>query len=102
MGVRAAMCSSLDNIEGDTGPPALPCVNTGEPQRAEGATSNTPPTACRLRPAYCTREALSGMHRSMGSRERGERSPERPRPWKSGGRGVVVGARESRVHQDKD
>src|SRR5262249_10859735 len=102
MGGRTERCSSLDNIAGDTGQPALPCVDTGEPQRAEGATSNTPPPACRWSPAYGTREALSGRQRSMGSRERGERSPARPRPWKSGGRGGVVGARERRGHERKE
>src|SRR5436309_4300610 len=33
---------------GRTGQPVLPCMPTGEPQRADGAASNTPPTAFRL------------------------------------------------------
>jgi len=40
----------LPDLDGNTGQPDLPCVNTGEPQRADGAARNTPPKAFCLRP----------------------------------------------------
>lgn len=33
----------LSELDGNIGQPDLPYVNTGEPRRADGAASNTPP-----------------------------------------------------------
>jgi len=67
-GVRTEMMNHILIIKGHTGKPDLPCVNAEKPQRAEGASRNTPPTACRLSLTYQTREASLGMLRLMGSR----------------------------------
>src|SRR4029434_4869599 len=63
--------------EGNMDQPVLLHVNVGEPQRADGAKRTTPPPACRLRPTCGTREASPGMSRAMGSKEGGQRLPER-------------------------
>jgi|SRR5207249_2002190 len=68
------------NVTGSVDKPDLPHAYTGEPQRADGAARNTPPTAFRLSPSCRTREAPPGMPRSMGSREGGKRLPERSMP----------------------
>ena len=50
-------CGSMDQkahpseLDGNIGQPDLPYVNTGEPRRADGAASNTPPKAFRLSPS---------------------------------------------------
>jgi hypothetical protein len=82
---------------GHTGQPDLPCMQTGEPQRADGAARNTPPTSFRLSLPHRTREASRRMPREVDSRK-GETLDEIPMPERSGGWGVVVGVRESRIH----
>jgi len=79
----------------------LPWRKTGEPQRGDGAFSNTPPTAFCWSPPLWTREAGQGMERRVDSRK-GETLDETPMTLASDGWGVVVGARESRAHQDED
>src|SRR4029453_14562341 len=68
-------CMATDNM----GQPDLPRVTTRKPQSADGAVSNTPPTAFRLSPPGRTRESLQGMVRRVESR-REEISDETPRP----------------------
>src|SRR5881398_2519435 len=76
----------------------LPCEQSREPQRAEGAPRNTPPKSSWLSPTMGTREIPGRMVRMV---EVGRREPyENPIPSWEVGRGIVVGARESRVHQD--
>ncbi len=78
----------------------LPWRKPGEPQRGDGAFSNTPPKPFRVRPSLCTRatcEACAGKWRG------GKREPnESPEVLTGGGWGIGVGARESRGHQDED
>src|SRR4030095_8565933 len=78
----------------------LPCEQSREPQRAAGGTRKTPPTSSCLSPTVGTREIPGRMGRTV---EVGRREPdESPMPsWEVRG-GRVVGARESRAHQDKD
>src|SRR5215813_5769448 len=61
------------------GKPDLPRVTTRKPQSADGAVSNTPPTAFCLSPPSRTRESLQGMLRRVESR-REEIPDETPRP----------------------
>jgi len=78
----------------------LPCEQSREPQRAEGAPRNTPPKSSHLSPTVGTREIPGRMGRMV---EVGRREPdENPMPSWEVGRGIVVGARESRAHQDED
>ena len=76
----------LVDPDGNTGQPDLPCVKTGEPQRADGAARNTPPQACCWSPSCGTREASSGMGRLMGSRGRANvpRKANDLRKWRKG------------------
>jgi len=75
--VWANAITRRDIAKGNMDQPVLLHVNVGEPQRADGASRNTPPTAFRWSPTCWTREASPGMARSMGSREGGQRLPER-------------------------
>ncbi len=84
-------------IDGHTGHPALPCMPTGEPPRADGAASNTPPTALHLSLSHRTREAARRMRKAV-DRSKGETLDEIPMPERSGGWGVVVGGRSRRPH----
>src|SRR5215510_13304599 len=78
----------------------LPCEHSREPQSAEGASRNTPPTSSRLSLTGRTRETPGRMKRLV---EVGRREPnEKPMPLWGVGRGIVVRARESRVRQDMD
>src|SRR5215813_3992268 len=78
----------------------LPCEQSREPQRAEGAPRNTPPKSSWLSPIVGTRESPGRMRR-MVEVGRGEPYENSIPSWEVG-RGKVVGARESRVHQDED
>ena len=88
----------MDNV---VGKPDLPCDGAGEPQSADGATRNAPPTPSYLSPRLCTREAARRMRREVDSRK-GETPDEIPTPERSGGWGVGVGGRASRPHGDED
>jgi len=78
----------------------LPCKQSREPQRADGASSNTPPTSSRLSPTVWTRETSGRMPRQV---EVGRREPyEMPMPSWGVGWGIIVWAQESWVHQDED
>ena len=78
----------------------LPWRKMGEPQRGDGAFSNTPPTAFRLSPSLGTREPCEEC---QGKWRVGKREPnEIPDVLTGVGWGIVVGARESRAQQDED
>src|SRR5262249_17648006 len=66
--VRIEAVHSKQTAEDHTGKPDLPCVNIGEPQRAEGAPRNTPPKVSRLSLICADTGSSPGMLRSMGSR----------------------------------
>src|SRR4029077_6880841 len=86
--LRATNCYKLSDL-------ILPCEQSREPQRAEGAPRNTPPKSSWLSPIVGTREIPGRMIRMV---EVGRREPyENPIPSWEVGRGIVVGARESRV-----
>src|SRR5262244_2224602 len=82
------------------GQPDVPCGQSREPQRVEGASSNTPPTASCLSPTRRTREIPGRMPTTV---EVGRREPYESRmpAWEVRG-GIVVGVRESRAHQEED
>src|SRR4029434_8873169 len=78
----------------------LSCTQSREPQRADGASSNTPPTSSRLSPTVGTRETSGRMSRQV---EVGRREPyEMSMPSRGVGWGIIVGAWESHAHQDED
>src|SRR4029450_1601987 len=78
----------------------LPCEQSREPQRAEGAPRNTPPKSSWLSPIVGTREIPGRMIRMV---EVGRREPyENPIPSWEVGRGIVVGGQESCPHEDED
>jgi len=62
-----------------------------------GKERNTPPVSFRLSLPGCTREAPRRMPRVVDSRK-GETPDDIPMPARSGGWGVGVGVRESRIH----
>src|SRR5215813_13544934 len=66
----------------------LPCEQSREPQRAEGAPRNTPPKSSHLSPTMGTREIPGRMVRMV---EVGRREPdENPIPSWEVGRGIVT------------
>jgi hypothetical protein len=78
----------------------LPWRKMGEPQRGDGAFSNTPPTAFYLSPSLGTREPWEAC---QGKWRVGKREPnETPDGLTGVGWGIVVGAQESWAHQDED
>src|SRR5439155_24704158 len=88
--------------EGSTGKPELPRVDTREPQRADGAIRNTPPTSCRKKSSMTEHgRLLYGCEEQWGSSE-GETPHESSMAWGTVGRGIGVGGRESRAHGDED
>jgi hypothetical protein len=60
---------------------------------------STPPVACHVRLPCCTREAPRRMGRDV-DRRKGETLDAIPMSARSGGWGVGVGGRESRLHGD--
>ena len=82
------------------GQPDVPCGQSREPQRVDGASSNTPPTASCLSPTRRTREIPGRMPTTVAV---GRREPDESRrpAWEVRG-GIGVGGRESRAHQDED
>jgi hypothetical protein len=77
-----------------------PWRKMGEPQRGDGAFSNTPPPACCLSPALGTRETWEA---GEGQWRGGKREPNESLDGLTGvGGGRGVGAQESWAHQDED
>ena len=84
----------------NTGQPDLPRVTTRKPQSADGAVSNTPPTAFRLSLHDEHGRACKGCE---GGWRVGKGDPnENSKALQAVGWGIVVGAWESHVHQDED
>src|SRR6516165_446616 len=75
-GVRIEAVHSKQTAKDYTGKPDLPCVNIGEPQRAEGAPRNTPPKVSRLSLICADTGSSSRDAKVDGKEERGERSPK--------------------------